>query len=75
MAETRGRLGSIFANPINHAIPDRRATRVVRERKLWAGDIIAAGSEANFKSTTPVIRPVAGLHLARGIRLASGHRD
>ena len=58
MAETRGRLGSIFANPINHAIPDRRAraTRVVRERKLWAGDIIAAGPEVNFRSTTLVIR-------------------
>jgi hypothetical protein len=30
-AETRGRLGSISANQINHAIPDRRAAHVVRE--------------------------------------------
>jgi hypothetical protein len=55
MAETRGRLGSVFANLINHAIPDCRAPHDVRERKLWAGDIIAAGPEANFKSTTLVI--------------------
>ena len=31
--ETRGRLGLIFTNQINHAIPNRRATDVVRENK------------------------------------------
>jgi hypothetical protein len=32
-AKTRGRLGSMFANQFDHAIPDRRAPHVVRESK------------------------------------------
>jgi len=35
--QTRGRLGSIFANLIDHAIPARRAAHVVRERRLRVG--------------------------------------
>jgi len=36
-AETRGRLGSIFTNQFSHAVPDRRAARVVRESRLRGG--------------------------------------
>jgi len=54
MAEARGRLGPIFANQTNHAIPARRALHDVRESRLGVVGLVAIASVRCERALGPV---------------------